>query len=202
MSEEMTTKYQQHYNQILSGTLTESIMKSISYQANIKLANEIIAEQEKTITELKENFENKKKEFDSLKTNMANADSLKISNLESNLRNQTDTITRLNSELSVANKVKIEYDSLKAQVNNAETFRTQLIKERELHKQTKERYDLEINELMQKIQLLENPPKKKKVKVTPVVEKIIEPEQEQNNLLMITETPMVENVPVRDGGIF
>lgn len=202
MSEEMTTKYQQHYNQILSGTLTESIMKSISYQANIKLANEIITEQEKTITELKENFENKKKEFDSLKTNMANADSLKISNLESNLRNQTDTITRLNSELSVANKVKIEYDSLKAQVNNAETFRTQLIKERELHKQTKERYDLEISELTQKIQLLENPPKKKKVKVTPVVEKIIEPEQEQNNLLMITETPMVENVPVRDGGIF
>jgi hypothetical protein len=36
MSEDMTTKYQQHYNQVLTGTLTDTIMKSISYQGNIK----------------------------------------------------------------------------------------------------------------------------------------------------------------------
>ena len=42
MSDEMSDKYQQHYNQILSGTLTDNILKSISLQANIKLANDII----------------------------------------------------------------------------------------------------------------------------------------------------------------
>ena len=65
MSDDMTTKYQQHYNQILTGTLTENIMKSISYQANIKLANEIIAEQEKTITDLQSQIETIKTESES-----------------------------------------------------------------------------------------------------------------------------------------
>ena len=42
MSDEMNDKYQKHYNQILSGTISDVMMKNVSYQANIKLANEII----------------------------------------------------------------------------------------------------------------------------------------------------------------
>ena len=57
---EMTVKYQQHYNKILTGTLTDTMMKSISYQANIQLANEIIAEQEKTIVELTNSLQEEK----------------------------------------------------------------------------------------------------------------------------------------------
>ena len=67
MSDDMTTKYQQHYNQILTGTLTDTIMKSISYQANIKLANEIIAEQEKTIADLNTQKESTESELQKLK---------------------------------------------------------------------------------------------------------------------------------------
>ena len=52
MSEDINAKYQQHYNKILSGTLSDAILKSITFQANIKLANEIIAEQENCILKL------------------------------------------------------------------------------------------------------------------------------------------------------
>ena len=61
MSDDMNEKYQAHYNKVLTGTLTDTMMKSISYQANIQLANDIIAEQEKTIQELQKNSENLKK---------------------------------------------------------------------------------------------------------------------------------------------
>ena len=63
----MNEKYQLHYNKILTGTLTDTIMKSISYQANIQLANEIIADQEKTIQELQKASEETKKELESVK---------------------------------------------------------------------------------------------------------------------------------------
>ena len=53
MSENMNEKYQQYYNKLLTGTLTETLLKSISLQANVQLANDIIAEQEKTIQESK-----------------------------------------------------------------------------------------------------------------------------------------------------
>ena len=46
MSENMTEKYQTHYNKLLNGTFGDLVVKSISYQANIQLANDIIAEQE------------------------------------------------------------------------------------------------------------------------------------------------------------
>ena len=61
MSDDMNTKYQQHYNQILSGTLSDTVLKSISFQANIKLANEIIAEQEKTISDLESEVEDSRR---------------------------------------------------------------------------------------------------------------------------------------------
>ena len=155
MSDDMTTKYQQHYNQILTGTLTDSIMKSISYQANIKLANEIIAEQEKTITDL-----------------------------------QTENES-IKSELSTVNKIKVEYETLKAQSSNADIFRNHLIKERESHQKTKDVYDSQIDDLKQKIEVLENPPKKKKVKSVPGI--LVQKEEQ-------LET--VTDVSVKDGGSF
>ena len=193
----MTTKYQQHYNKVLTGTLTDTIMKSISYQANIQLANEIIAEQEKTITELQGNNETVSKELEQLKNLKSSSENVRISTLENNVKTQVETITRLNSELSIANKIKVEYEALKLQVNNMETFRNQLIKEREAHQKTKDVYDSQIDDLKQKIEVLENPPKKKKVKSVPmslpVTEILVEKEEQ---LEAVTEDA------VRDGGSF
>ena len=93
MSDDMTVKYQQHYNQILSGTLTDTILKSVSYQANIKLANEIITEQENKITDLQGQLEdfkkdsdaklqNAKQELESFKNNRQNSENVRINSLE------------------------------------------------------------------------------------------------------------------------
>ena len=201
MSDEMTTKYQQHYNQVLTGTLTDTIMKSISYQANIKLANEIIAEQEKTIAELKEKTDSVNKELENLKSLKTNSENIKISTLENTVKIQTETISKLNSELNFAGKIKNEYDTLKSQVGNVETFRNQLIKEREMNEILKQDYENQISELKEKIQNLENPPKKKKVKSTPILEILTEKEEEQQTVIDVPEEQVAE-VAVRDGGSF
>ena len=60
---DMTKKYQEHYNQILSNTLSESIIKSISYQANIKLANDVIAEGEENIKGLQDEIEKLRQKY-------------------------------------------------------------------------------------------------------------------------------------------
>ena len=94
MNDEMTEKYQKHYNQILSGTLTDNIMKAISLQANVKLANEILAEQENTIADLQGKLEelekesntkiqNVKQELESFKNSKQNSDNIRINSLES-----------------------------------------------------------------------------------------------------------------------
>ena len=89
MSDEMTTKYQQHYNKILTGTLTDTIMKSISYQANIKLANEIIAEQEKTIVELNGKVETIVSELENVKNSKTISQSAEVSILQKRLEEDT-----------------------------------------------------------------------------------------------------------------
>ena len=173
MSDDMTTKYQNHYNQVLTGTLNDAIMKSISYQANIKLANEIIAEQEKTITDLKsqvegiqkdaeEKIRSAKQELDSFKSNKSNADSVRITTLENNVKSQQETILKLNTDLVAANKLKVEFENLKNQATNGDIFRRELMKERENHATTKSEYDKKIQELNEQIDVLKAPVKRKK----------------------------------------
>ena len=194
MSDDMTTKYQQHYNQILSGTLTDSIMKNISYQANIKLANEIISEQEKTILDLQTQVETSKQELETVKNNKLNSDNIKINSLENTIKLHADTINRLNGELSLANKLKNEFDNLKNQANNSDVFRKELVKERENHEATKQYYENTIKELNEQIELLKAPPKRKKtVKKPDVLE-----------LVGIVDDEIVDNVEeiVKDGGTF
>jgi hypothetical protein len=88
--------------------------------------------------------------------------------------------------------LKAELESLKSQSLNAETFRNQLVKERESHQKTKDDYELQIGELKKRIELLEAPPKKKKaVKPTILVETPAENEQQSTTQEV-----------VRDGGSF
>lgn len=192
MNNDMTEKYQQHYNQILSGTLNDLTMKSISYQANIKLANEIIADQDKELVELKDTVNVLKKENENLKTGKTSSENLKISSLENNIKTQLETISKLNVEISNASRLKVEYESLKNQVANLEVFRKELIKERENHESTKKMYELKIKELNDELELLKSPSKRKKT-------------TKRSDLLEIVENNEVEENTqeiVKDGGIF
>ena len=209
MSDDMTTKYQNHYNQVLTGTLNDAIMKSISYQANIKLANEIIAEQEKTITDLKsqvegiqkdaeEKIRSAKQELDSFKSNKSNADSVRITTLENNVKSQQETILKLNTDLVAANKLKVEFENLKNQATNGDIFRRELMKERENHATTKSEYDKKIQELNEQIDVLKAPVKRKKpVRKSGVLE-LIGLDDNNDNIETVDSTDEI----VKDGGSF
>lgn len=199
----MNEKYQKYHREILSGTLNDMLMKSVSYQANIKLANDIIAEQEKQIEEWKSDSDSGKKELENrieslkkeneiLKNSKSNSENARISILEDNNRKNLETINKLNSEVDILNKIKKEYDLLKGQISNLETFRNELIKERDAHYQTK--IDLEniISDLKQQIDILQAPPKRKKAV------------KETTNTLDLTEIVQqtVSSDLVKDGGSF
>jgi chromosome segregation ATPase len=188
MSENMTEKYQTHYNKLLNGTFGDLVVKSISYQANIQLANDIIAEQETTIKELSE-------ELKELKDSKSSSENSKINELENQVKANASIVSRLQSDLNEANRLRTEYESVKHQATHVDTFRNELIKERENHKKTRDNYELKLKELNDKIEYLQlTPAKRKKIdevnnKKVEVVEKIV-------------STLPLEVTEVRDGGSF
>lgn len=187
MSENMTEKYQTHYNKFLNGTFGDLVVKSISYQANIQLANDIIAEQEATIKELSE-------ELDELKNSKSSSENSKISELENQVKANAGVITRLQSDLNEANRLKSEYESVKHQVTHVDTFRTELVKERESHKKTRDEYELKLKELNDRIEYLQLTPAKRK-KIDEEKNKVVEVIEEASVL------PITEDV-IKDGGSF
>jgi len=194
MSDNMAEKYQQYYNKLLNGTLTDTIIKSISYQANIQLANDIIAEQEKTIQDLEISVKNVKKELDEEKTGKTNSENSKILELEAQLKAQSTLVTRLQSDLNESNKLRSEYENVKHQASHVDTFRSELIKERENHKKTREEYDLKIKELNDQIEYLQLTPAKRK-KIDEANNKKVEVVEE-----IISTLPLESEV--KDGGSF
>jgi chromosome segregation ATPase len=187
MSENMTEKYQTHYNKLLNGTFGDLVVKSISYQANIQLANDIIAEQEATIKELSE-------ELDELKSSKSSSENSKINELENQVKANAGVITRLQSDLNEANRLKSEYESVKHQVTHVDTFRTELVKERESHKKTRDEYELKLKELSDRIEYLQLTPAKRK-KIDEEKNKVVEVIEEASVL------PITEDV-IKDGGSF
>jgi uncharacterized coiled-coil protein SlyX len=201
---DMTVKYQQHYNKVLNNTLTDTILKSVSYQANIQLANEIIAEQEKTIADLNDSIQKIKKEsedavvtlrqeLDSMKTGKTTSENSRISFLENNIKNQLETITKLQSELAAANKVRMDYENIKSQAASVDVFRKELVKERESHESTKSSYEQKIKELNGQIDLLKAPPKRKKANKTSILELVT---------LADNDVEITTNQTTKDGGTF
>ena len=187
MSENMTEKYQTHYNKFLNGTFGDLVVKSISYQANIQLANDIIAEQEATIKELSE-------ELDELKSSKSSSENSKINELENQVKANAGVITRLQSDLNEANRLKSEYESVKHQVTHVDTFRNELVKERESHKKTRNEYELKLKELSDRIEYLQLTPAKRK-KIDEEKNKVVEVIEEASVL------PITEDV-IKDGGSF
>lgn len=188
MSDNMTEKYQQHYNKLLNGTLTDLLIKSISYQANIQLANDIIAEQEKTIEEVT-------KELKELKTNKTSSENSKIIELENQVKSQTTLVTRLQSDLNESNRLRSEYETIKHQASHVDTFRNELIKERESHKKTRDEYEKQIELLNEKIAYLQLTPAKRK-KIDEEKNKKVEESVEAFSSL-----PLEEDI-TKDGGSF
>lgn len=212
----MKEKYQQHYEKVLTGTLTDTIMKSISYQANIQLANEIIAEQEKNLNELKSTVNSSqkelqdtivelKKEIESLQANKIVEDNVTISNLENTIKSYTATINKLQTDLYEANKLKTEYENVKHQVQHINTFRNEVVKANDTIKVLREEKDSlektseeKIKALTDEINLLKTP--KAPVKKAKSTKKATEVVVEKPKAKIIKQD--LPGLIVKDGGNF
>ena len=126
-------KYLNYYVEILTGTMTDAVIRNISLQANSKVTEEVINNQAETIKELQS----------------------EISAISSNKDN-------LNSQLADLNKMKSEYETVKHQVDHVNTFRNELVKEREEHLKTRKEYENKIKELNEQIEYLQLTPAKRK----------------------------------------
>jgi chromosome segregation ATPase len=219
MSDEMNEKYQQHYNQIMVGTLTDSILKSVSYQANIKLANEIIADQETQIKELsaskdtskkelEDKIENLSKELESIKINKSNTENGQITLLENTVKSNADTINKLNGQLIELNRLRSDNEILKRQSQQVETLSVDLNKSKDDYKNLRlihqgeidkltSNYEKLVTELTSKIESLESPSPKKTSKKAPV--KVAKKPASKKPVVVEDEA---EELLLKDGGSF
>lgn len=164
--------YVNHYVEILTSTMTDAVIRNISLQANAKISEGVIAEQQGKIDRLISEVKNY------------------TDNINGTNEQHRNTIEGLQNQVNELSGMKAEYENIKHQANHVDTFRNELIRERELHQQTRNDYDLKIRELNgdyelkikelnEKIEYLQlTPAKRKKIddsKITTTVEVIEEP---------------------------
>lgn len=178
--------YVNRYVEILTGTMTDAIIRNVSLQTTIKLNEEIINEKieelkilQNTIdTSINNNvgvIQENEKTINELKTELNNA--------RTELNNTKNELNNVRTELS-------QVEGIKHQVQHIETFRSELIKERDDHQKTRTHYEGLITNLNNTIANLQIPPKKKKIDV-------IKPNVTPNIL-----SDLMEPEITKDGGTF
>jgi len=178
--------YVNRYVEILTGTMTDAIIRNVSLQTTIKLNEEIINEKieelkilQNTIdTSINNNvgvIQENEKTINELKTELNNA--------RTELNNTKNELNNVRTELS-------QVEGIKHQVQHIETFRSELIKERDDHQKTRTHYEGLITNLNNTIANLQIPSKKKKIDV-------IKPNVTPNIL-----SDLMEPEITKDGGTF
>lgn len=145
--------YVNHYVEILTGTMTDAVVRNISLQANAKVTEEILKEQTATIENLKQEVQN-----------LNNGKSSNEVNLEQTINGHLSRISDLEKQLTDINSLKSEYENVKHQVQHVDTFRNELVKEREEHQKTRNDFEVKIKKLNDQIEYLQlSPAKRKKI---------------------------------------
>jgi len=187
-------KYLNYYVEVLTGTMTDAVIRNISLQANARVTEDVINEQVKKNNEFEKIIENLKNELELIKSNKNQESDSKILNLENVIRGHLERIGELEKQLNDLNNLKNEYENVKHQVNHLDTFRNELNKERENHKKTHDEYELKIKKLNDQIEYLQlTPAKRKKL------------DEEKDKDLEITNQssvlPLIDDI-TKDGGSF
>ena len=140
-------KYVEYYVDIMSKTLQDSMVKSISLQANLKLTENIIKELQEKIEELTSTVDSTKKELESTKTVKNSSDNARIQQLQNENNEHVRVINTLRNQLNDLSLVKSEYESVKHQLQHVDTFRNELSKSREELESVHGKYGSEIEAL-------------------------------------------------------
>lgn len=199
-------KYIEYYVDVMSKTLQDSIVKSISLQANLKLTENIIKELQTKVEELTISVESSKKELENTKADKNANDNTKIQQLQNANNELNNTINNLKNQITDLSIIKSEYESVKHQLQHIDTFTNELNKTREeltsVHgkygseiETLRKEYEREIKELNDQIDYL---------KLTPAKRKKIDEAKAAQTVVVSAELEelVVSDEIIKDGGSF
>lgn len=177
-------KYVEYFVDVMTKTLQDTIVKSISLQANLKLTENVIKELQENsnntikdlqskINELNGVVDSIKKELESVKATKIASDNTRIQQLQNEINVHINNINTMRNQINDLSTVKSEYDSVKHQLIHMETFKNGLKKTREelenVHgkygseiETLKKEYENKIQELHDQIDYLKLTPAKRK----------------------------------------
>jgi len=149
--------YINHYIEVLTSTMTDAIVRNVSLQAQTKVLNEVVENQSLQLDEANSKIDNLKNDIHALKGGSNSYDDMKVA-----------------------------YDNALNQLTHFDTFRNELLKERNEHQKTRDSYEKQIAILNKKLEKLKPAPAKKT-------------KEEE----VVTPVPEVkENTIIEDGGSF
>jgi DNA repair exonuclease SbcCD ATPase subunit len=218
-------KYLNYYVEILTGTMTDAVIRNVSLQANARVTDEVLKDQVKRNEDLIQQVDNLNDQIKELKLTNEQSENQRIADLENKNKGHLDRIGDLEKQLNDLNRIQNEYDNVKNQVSHLESFRSELVKTREenktlqqtnndiiskmqtdqdaLVKKLVEEHELIIKKLNEKIDYLQlTPAKRKKVDA----EKALVVEQIKADLNVTPKAKIFKVEPpamvVKDGGSF
>jgi chromosome segregation ATPase len=198
-------KYLNYYVEILTGTMTDAVIRNISLQANARVTEDVVNDQVKKNEDLIQQVNNLNDEIKKLKESNQQSENEKFVDLQNKNKDHLERIGELEKQLNDLSKMKGEYENVKHQVAHVDTFRNELLKEREEHQKTRNDYEnnirdsnnffqSQIKELNEKIEYLQLTPAKRK-KLEDEKNKVVEVLGESSVLPLVDET-------IKDGGSF
>ena len=191
-------KYINYYIDTLVNTLTDCVVRNVSLQANAKVTDEVIQDQQKKTAGLEKQIEDLKTILEDSKSQKAENENNIIQSLQQQLQQKNEDVSRLNVELNSVANIRREFESAKSQLNHLDNFRNEVIKARNEIKSLTDSYENQIKDLNDKIESLQKSLKRKKQKETnQSVE--VKVEEVENELPQPTESTMDT---VKDGGSF
>jgi DNA repair exonuclease SbcCD ATPase subunit len=218
-------KYLNYYVEILTGTMTDAVIRNVSLQANARVTDEVLKDQVKRNEDLIQQVDNLNDQIKKLKLTNEQSENERIAELENVNKGHLDRIGDLEKQLSDLNNMRSEYDNVKNQVSHLESFRNELVKVREENKTLQEtnndtiskmqtdydnmvkklveEHELIVKTLNKKIDYLQlTPAKRKKVDA----EKALVVEQIKADLNVTPKAKIFKveppNMVVKDGGSF
>lgn len=133
-------KYVNYYIETLTSTLTDCVVRNVSMQASARVNDEILKEQVETIQELQNGINELKKVSNN-----------SIENLETEKNTLIDQLQKENKKLSQEvnelKTIRLQFETVKGEVKHVETFRNELIKEREMHQTTRSELQSRVNHI-------------------------------------------------------
>jgi chromosome segregation ATPase len=203
-------KYVEHYLDILTKTMQDSIIKNISLQANLKVTEGIIKELQdgssstiqslqKKIDELNVTVANSQKELNSLRDNKISAENSRLQHLQT-------TIDDLRKKLVDHEMVKKEYEEVKHQVQHIDTFRNELNRTRDELQNANNIHDLEMNVIKKEYEVIikELNDQIEYLKLTPAKRKKVDEAKTAQSILVDVEPEelVLSDEILKDGGSF